>query len=114
MHIFIFKKTIMRQLLKISKKSFLTGAQKLSLPKLDYDYGDLEPIFSKEQLELHHSRHHQKYVDDYNKLVDVMQDSLSKGELEMVTHLSKELKFNGGSHINHSIYWKNLCPVKST
>lgn len=103
----------MNSLWRISTKKFSTAKAKLILPKLDYDYADLEPIFSKEQIELHHSKHHQAYIDNYNKMIDVMQESINKGDLEKISQLTNDLKFNGGSHINHSIFWKSLSPVKS-
>jgi Fe-Mn family superoxide dismutase len=98
--------------LSTKRFSLFTGQQKLELPKLDYGYGDLEPVLSKELLELHHTKHHQTYIDNYNKQIVEMKTAMDKGDLEQITFLSGQLKFNGGSHINHSIYWKNLLPVK--
>ena len=37
-----------------------------SLPKLPYEYKDLEPYISEEQLKIHHSKHHQAYLDKLN------------------------------------------------
>lgn len=92
-----------------SKKGF---SNKLVLPKLDYEYGDLEPVLGKELVELHHSKHHQTYITNYNNLVPVLEEAVKKGDTEKIISLGNALKFNGGSHINHSIYWTNLSPVK--
>lgn len=101
-------------LLRIPKKnySFIIG-QKAELPKLDYEYSDLEPVLSAQLVELHYSKHHKAYVDNYNKFIVDFQEATKKGELDKIVSLTKDLKFNGGSHINHSIYWKNLAPAKS-
>jgi Fe-Mn family superoxide dismutase len=101
-----------RSFLKVSKKNF-SSQKHITLPKLDYGYGDLEPVLSKENLELHHSKHHQRYVDNYNKLIDTLEQAQQKGDVEKVVELTPKLKFNGGSHICHSLYWKMLAPVKS-
>ncbi len=105
----------MRNILyKIPKKHFnyIIG-NKAELPKLEYEYSDLEPVLSAQLVELHYSKHHKAYVDNYNKFIVDFQEAQKRGDLEKIVALTKDLKFNGGSHINHSIYWKNLAPVKS-
>ena len=86
---------------------------KVTLPKLDYGYADLEPILSEQLLTLHHTKHHQNYVDTYNKLLDEFNEAKNKNDVYKIVSLTSGLKFNLGSHINHSIYWKNLCPIKN-
>jgi Fe-Mn family superoxide dismutase len=85
---------------------------KVTLPKLDYGYADLEPVLSEQLLTLHHTKHHQNYVDTYNKLLDEFNDACSKNDINKMVSLTPGLKFNLGSHINHSQYWKNLAPIK--
>jgi len=92
-----------------SKRCF---SSKLTLPKLPFQYGDLEPILSKELVEIHHSKHHQTYVNNYNNLITQVEESLKSGDTEKLLSLGSGIKFNGGSHINHSIYWTNLSPTK--
>jgi Fe-Mn family superoxide dismutase len=87
--------------------------QKAELPKLNFEYSDLEPVLSAQLVELHYSKHHKAYIDNYNKLIVDFEEAHKKGELDKVVSLTKDLKFNGGSHINHSIYWSNLIAVKS-
>lgn len=102
-------------LYKIPRKNFnlAANAQKFALPKLDYEYDALEPIFSKELLELHHSKHHQTYIDTYNNLVVEFAKALEQGNVQQMESMTKDLNFNAGSHFNHSMFWKNLAPVKS-
>lgn len=85
---------------------------KVSLPKLDYNYDELEPVLSRELLTIHHSKHHQNYIDTYNNLVKNLEDAKEKKEIKKIISLLPNIKFNLGSHINHSLYWKNLSPIK--
>lgn len=94
-------------------KYFYFKMAKAELPKLDYGYGDLEPVLSQQLLELHHSKHHKNYVDTYNKLLDDFEAAKNKNDFNSIVALTPGLKFNLGSHLNHSIYWKNLCPIKN-
>lgn len=92
---------------------FRNFSVKISLPKLNYEYSDLEPVLSKDLVEIHHAKHHQTYVNNYNNLLDALKTAVEKGDHEKIISLGSGLKFNGGSHINHSIYWTNLAPVKN-
>nr|AKN79289.1 superoxide dismutase 4 [Betula platyphylla] len=106
----------LRQL--VSRKSLglgfgqLRGLQTFSLPDLPYDYGALEPVISGEIMQLHHQKHHQAYITNYNKALEQLQDAVGKGDSPAVVKLQSAIKFNGGGHINHSIFWKNLTPVR--
>lgn len=84
--------------------------QKHTLPDLPYDYGALEPIISAEIMQLHHSKHHQTYVNNLNAAEEKLSEAVAKNDTSAVISLQGALKFNGGGHINHSIFWKNLCP----
>nr|AAS77885.2 Mn superoxide dismutase [Tamarix androssowii] len=85
--------------------------QTFSLPDLSYDYGALEPAISGEIMQLHHQKHHQTYVTNYDKALEQLDGAMSKGDAPTVVKLQSAIKFNGGGHINHSIFWKNLAPV---
>ena len=59
---------------------------------------------------LHHSKHHQTYVNGLNAAEEAYAKSSSTEEK---IALQSALKFNGGGHINHSLFWKNLAPTSS-
>ena len=86
---------------------------KLTLPSLNYAYTELEPVLPENLLRLHHTKHHQNYIDTYNHLLEEFEEAKSKGDINKMVSLTPGIKFNLGSHINHSIYWKNLCPIKN-
>nr|GMD02147.1 superoxide dismutase [Mn], mitochondrial [Ipomoea batatas] len=90
----------------------LRGLQTATLPDLPYDYGALEPAISGEIMQLHHQKHHQAYVTNYNKALEQLHEAISKGDASAAVKLQSAIKFNGGGHINHSIFWKNLAPTR--
>jgi superoxide dismutase, Fe-Mn family len=85
---------------------------KYELPKLKYDLKDLEPIYAKEALEIHYLKHHQGYVNNLNKALDEFHEAEAKNDLTKMVKLEKAIKFNGGGHLNHSLFWENLAPMK--
>lgn len=64
--------------------------------------------------QLHHSKHHQAYVNNYNAAEEQLQEAVQKNDTGKIIALGAALKFNGGGHLNHSIFWKNLTPCKTT
>ncbi|CAP31662.2 Protein CBR-SOD-2 [Caenorhabditis briggsae] len=91
----------------------ITGAaavrSKHTLPDLPYDYADLEPVISHEIMQLHHQKHHATYVNNLNQVEEKLHEAVSKGNVKEAIALQSALKFNGGGHINHSIFWTNLA-----
>ena len=86
-------------------------AKKYVLPKLPYAYDALEPHISAEIMELHHSKHHQNYVNGANAALEKLEAARKDGSIAaVVTALSKDLAFNLGGHTNHSLFWENLGP----
>ena len=82
------------------------------LPKLPYQYNDLEPYISKEQLEIHYQRHHQGYVNGANAILEKL-DKTRKEDADLdVKSTLKELSFNIGGHVLHSLFWPNMAPSK--
>jgi Fe-Mn family superoxide dismutase len=81
-----------------------------ALPDLPYDYSALAPHFSATIMELHHSKHHQAYVTGANAALEQLAEARSSGNLANVNKLEKDLAFNLGGHINHSVFWQNLSP----
>ena len=86
-------------------------AKKYVLPELPYAYDALEPHISAEIMELHHSKHHQNYVNGANAALEKLEAARKDGSIAaVVTALSKDLAFNLGGHTNHSLSWENLGP----
>jgi len=83
---------------------------KHTLPDLPYDYNALEPTISAEIMKLHHQKHHQTYVNNLNVAEEKLKEALAKGDVSTAVSLEPAMRFNGGGHINHSIFWHNLCP----
>ena len=81
-----------------------------TLPDLPYDYSALEPSISGAIMELHHSKHHQAYVTGANTALAQLAEARDSGNLANVNKLEKDLSFNLGGHINHSIFWTNMSP----
>ena len=81
-----------------------------SLPELPYDYSALEPHISGTIMELHHDKHHATYVAGANTALDQLADARATGNLANVNKLEKDLAFNLGGHLNHSVFWQNLSP----
>lgn len=85
-------------------------AEKYTLPDLPYDYAALEPNISAQIMQLHHDKHHQAYVTGANTALEKMEEARANGDAAGAAKLSKDLQFNLGGHVNHSIFWKNLSP----
>ncbi len=87
--------------------------KEFTLPNLPYDYNALEPVISAEIMELHHKKHHNAYVNGLNAALQKYAEAEAKGDLTAIVSLQPALRFNGGGHINHSIFWTNLAPKKA-
>lgn len=90
-----------------------TCRAKHTLPDLGYDFAALEPVISREIMELHYTKHHQTYVNNLNNAETQLQEAISKNDVSKIIALGGAIRFNGGGHINHSIFWKNLSANKS-
>jgi Fe-Mn family superoxide dismutase len=81
------------------------------LPKLSYGYGDLTPYISEEQLKIHHTKHHQAYVNGANAILEKLDKARKENsDLDLKATL-KELSFHIGGHLLHSLFWSNLAPA---
>jgi Fe-Mn family superoxide dismutase len=80
------------------------------LPELAYDYAALEPHYSAEVLELHHSKHHAAYVKGANDTLDALTKAREAGDPSTINLLSKNLAFHVSGHVLHSIFWTNMTP----
>lgn len=85
-----------------------------TLPELGYSYDALEPHFDKETMEIHHSRHHQAYVNNANAALEGSEWAGKSAE-EVIANLDKipaekqtAVRNNAGGHANHSLFWTVL------
>lgn len=81
------------------------------LPKLNYAYDALEPTIDARTMEIHHSKHHQAYVDNLNNAIagtDLEGKSLE--EIQKIGTDKPAVRNNGGGHYNHSLFWELLTP----
>lgn len=87
------------------------AAKQYVLPKLKYPYDALEPHIDAQTMEIHHSKHHQGYVNGLNKAMAEL-DKIRRGEGDksLIKHWSREVAFHGGGHVNHSLFWLCMAP----
>jgi Fe-Mn family superoxide dismutase len=78
------------------------------LPELPYPINSLEPVISKEQLSIHHDKHHKAYVEKANELLKVLDDQRIDGDNIDVGAVAKKLSFNIAGDILHTLFWHNL------
>jgi Fe-Mn family superoxide dismutase len=81
------------------------------LPDMPYDFNELEPVISAQIMEIHYTKHHQAYVTNLNAALEKYQAAESQSDIASMIALQSAIKFNGGGHVNHSIFWTNLAPV---
>jgi Fe-Mn family superoxide dismutase len=82
------------------------------LPPLPYPEDALAPVISAETLQLHHGKHHKKYIDTMNDLLK--SEPVAGKTLEDVVRNSKGKLFNNAAQSwNHDFYWKSLSPKKT-
>src|SRR5699024_10515632 len=61
-------------------------------------------------MELHHSKHHNTYVNGANTALEKLEAAREAGDFSNITQLTKDLAFNLGGHTNHSISWNTPSP----
>ena len=79
----------------ILSRSFAGETSAFSLPDLPYEYNDLEPVLPAKIMELHHSKHHQTYVNNLNASLQKRDDAIGKLDIAAVVALDGAIKFNG-------------------
>ena len=82
------------------------------LVKPDYSYDALEPYIDKETMEIHHSKHHQKYVDKFN---DAVKGTKWEGKdpediFPEISSVDDSIATNAGQVYNHNLFWKSMTP----
>jgi Fe-Mn family superoxide dismutase len=88
-----------------------------TLPDLDYNYDAFGKYISKDIMELHHSRHHQTYVDKLNAALEKAPELQTKTVEELVSNLDSvpaeirtAVRNHGGGHYNHTNFWQWMSP----
>ena len=87
-----------------------------SLPALPYAYDALEPNIDTKTMEIHHSKHHQTYINNINGAIAGTEwEKLSVEDLvakvnEVPTDLKNMVINNAGGHANHSLFWTVMSP----
>ena len=88
---------------------------KYELPKLNYEYSALEPFIDAKTMEIHHTKHHQTYVDKLNEALAKHPELDKKKIEELLSDINKvpedirvAVRNHGGGHLNHSLFWELL------
>lgn len=82
---------------------------KHELPPLPFDKVALEPVISKETIEIHYGKHHQAYVNKLNDLIKG--SSFENSTLEQIIEKADGAIFNNGAQVwNHTFYWNCITP----
>ena len=91
--------------------------QPFTLPPLAYAYDALEPHIDARTMELHHTKHHQAYIDNANRALAEFPGCQQKTAEELLKNLGAvpekirlAVRNNVGGHANHSLFWRNLGP----
>ena len=88
-----------------------------TLPALTYPYNALEPYIDARTMEIHHTKHHQAYINNVNNAIKGKADLESKSVEELITNLNavpedirNAVRNNGGGHANHTFFWTIIGP----
>ncbi|GIW65275.1 MAG: superoxide dismutase [Mn] [Candidatus Parcubacteria bacterium] len=91
-----------------------------TLPKLNYSYDALEPYIDARTMEIHHTKHHQAYIDNLNKAIEAhpeFENYSPEALLASINSIPQDIRQivinHGGGHSNHSLFWKILAPKNS-
>lgn len=124
MHNNQIKHIIMKNLKSIFVCSIMTMAfassvsaqSPFELPALNYAYNALEPAIDKATMQIHHSKHHQGYVNKLNKAIEGTEaENLALDEiLKNISVYPTAVRNNAGGHFNHTLFWTILTPKKNT
>lgn len=86
-----------------------------SLPPLPYAYDALEPHFDQLTMEIHHTKHHQTYINNANTVLEAHPELVALSVEALIQNLDQVpadkrtfMRNNAGGHANHSLFWKGL------
>jgi superoxide dismutase, Fe-Mn family len=85
------------------------------LPSLPYSYDALEPFIDAKTMEIHHTKHHQAYINNVNKAIEAYPDlarlgveDLLRGIQDVPQDIRQTVINNGGGHANHALFWQTM------
>ena len=89
---------------------------KYTLPEIPYAYDALEPHIDAQTMEIHHSKHHQKYTDGMNGALEKLSPELQEKDIEEILSninqvpddVKGAINFNGGGYDNHKLFWNSM------
>ena len=86
-----------------------------TLPSLPYTYNALEPFIDEQTMRIHHTKHHQAYIDKLNATLEKFPELQKKSAEELIKNLNSidesirtAVRNHGGGHVNHSFFWQIL------
>ena len=90
-----------------------------TLPPLPYPYDALEPHIDARTMEIHHTKHHQAYVNNLNAAIEKAPELANKSLDDLMRNVNSlpesvrtAVRNNGGGHWNHSMFWQLMGPGK--
>ncbi|MDF2614770.1 MAG: superoxide dismutase [Clostridia bacterium] len=105
----------------MSSNNFAASTGPFRLPPLGYAYNALEPYIDEATMKVHHTGHHQTYVDKLNEalskypqLYNVSLETLLNNIDRLPSDIREAVRNNGGGHYNHSFFWKVMTPNRGT
>ena len=89
---------------------------KYTLPEIPYAYDALEPHIDAQTMEIHHTKHHQKYTDGMNGALEKLSPELQEKDIEEILSninqvpddVKGAINFNGGGYDNHKLFWNSM------
>ena len=87
-----------------------------TLPNLPYDYNALEPHIDAQTMTIHHTKHHQAYIDKLNGAIKGTEfetmnvDEVLKKINDLPENIRTVVRNHGGGHSNHSFFWTIMAP----
>ena len=89
---------------------------KYTLPEIPYAYDALEPHIDAQTMEIHHTKHHQKYTDGMNGALEKLSPELQEKDIqEILSNINQvpddvkgAINFNGGGYDNHKLFWNSM------
>lgn len=89
-----------------------------TLPKLNYEYAALEPHIDARTMEIHHTKHHQAYINNLNGALEFLPELQSMPIEDLLRHFDAvpeqlywTVRNNAGGHYNHTLFWEAMTPT---